>query len=144
MHVGVNWEREAGGDQLLGPELNLELPFFDQNQAQIAKAEFMVRMAEKKALALKDTVHEEIHNSLARVSFLQTKMSLTEKTILPARRQALQYADHWAGLMQLSHVEKLEAEAELIHAQMDWIIDQLEYHLALADLEIEMGGRLAN
>jgi cobalt-zinc-cadmium efflux system outer membrane protein len=144
VHLGVNWEQETGGDQLLGPELGMELPIFDQNQAQIARAEFMVRMAEKKAFALKGKIYEQINNSLAKLSFLNTKLAVTEKGILPARHQAMQYADHWAGLMQLSEVERLEAETKLAHAAMDLIIDRLEYHLAIADLEMEMGGRLVD
>ena len=142
VHLGINWERESGGEQLLGPELGLELPLFDQNQARIAKAEFMVRMAEKKALALKGMIYEQIIGSLARVSFFKTQMGVTEQSILPARQKALQYADHWAGLMQLSQVERLETEAELIRTQMDAIIDKLNYHLAITDLEMEMGGVL--
>ena len=43
--IGPSFEREA--DTILGPAITMTLPLFDQNQAQIAKADFLLQRALK-------------------------------------------------------------------------------------------------
>ena len=142
IHIGANWERETGGDEVLGPELDIELPLFDQNQAGIAKTEYMIRMAEKKALAIKSMIEEQVSNSLAKLDFLGDKLRITQQRIIPAMEKASQFAAKWASLMQLSQVERLEAELDLLRSKLEVLDTRLEYALALADLELELGGKL--
>ncbi len=43
MNLGASYEREVDGDEVLGPGIDIQLPIFDQNQAQIAKAQYKFR-----------------------------------------------------------------------------------------------------
>jgi outer membrane protein TolC len=138
----VNWEREPSGGEVMGPELEVELPLFDANQAQIAKAEYLVRQEQKKALALKSMVFEQVGNRLAEIAFLRDKLRITRESILPARQKASNFAGRWASLMQLSQVERLQAESELLHTELELINTRLALALALAGLELELGGAL--
>lgn len=53
-------ERGRSTEFIIGPSLDLELPIFDQNQAQIAKAEYACLQARKTLEALDRTVVQEV------------------------------------------------------------------------------------
>lgn len=142
VNLGVDWEREAGGNQLLGPKLGLELPLFDQNQAGIARAEYQARMWAKQVEALEGRVREEVGTDLERVRFLLLKQEYLDQRLRPLREQALAYAQKWAGLMQLSQVTLLEAQRTLLRTPLMGLRASLELHQALAELEYHLGGRL--
>ena len=52
VQLGLSYERVDGVDAL-GPAAGVELPLFDQNQAQIAKARYLCEAAEKNLTALR-------------------------------------------------------------------------------------------
>ncbi|HUU83100.1 MAG TPA: TolC family protein [Phycisphaerae bacterium] len=53
-------ERGQSMDFIIGPSLDIELPIFDQNQAQIAKAEYACQQARKTLEALDRAVVQEV------------------------------------------------------------------------------------
>ena len=54
---------EKGQDVILGPSLGIELPIFDQNQAQIAKAQYALFQANKTLDALDRAVTQEVRSA---------------------------------------------------------------------------------
>ena len=59
-------ERRRNTDLIIGPSVDLELPIFDQNQAQIAKARYMYQKAVKTLDALDRSVAQEVRSAVDR------------------------------------------------------------------------------
>jgi outer membrane protein TolC len=72
--VGASYEREADGAEVFGPGFDIELPIFDQNQAQIAKAKYRIRQARKNLQALEGKVREEVTSDLERIHLHETRV----------------------------------------------------------------------
>lgn len=142
VEIGASYEREVDGDEFFGPGIGIQIPIYDQNQAQIAKAEFMVRRAKKKLQAILRKVREEIVHDLERIRLQQSTIQLIEHSILPLRRNALAYADKWVGAMQLNQLYLLEAQRGILVSQLEHTRALLELRNALTDLEYHLGGKL--
>ncbi|MBW2205894.1 MAG: TolC family protein [Deltaproteobacteria bacterium] len=140
--IGASYERDVDGDAAFGPGIDIQIPIYDQNQAQIAKAEFMVRRAEKQLQAILRKVREEIVHDLERIRLQQSTIRLIEHSILPLRRNALAYADKWVGAMQLNQLYLLEAQRGMLVSQLEHTRSLLELRNAHTDLEYHLGGKL--
>jgi outer membrane protein TolC len=93
-----------------GPYFNLSLPIFDDNHAQIARAEFLLKQAEQELVATKIKILEEINKSFTELAALEQEIERYENMILPAHEQAIDYAYTYASSMQLSMTTALQAE----------------------------------
>lgn len=142
VHIGASYEREPDGDSVFGPGVVLQIPLYDQNQAQIAKAEYMVRRAQKQLQSVQRKAREEIVHDLERVRHIQRTIHLIEHSILPLRRSALAYADKWVGAMQLNQLYLLAAQRGILMSQLEYTRALLELRNALTDLEYHLGGKL--
>ena len=142
VEIGASFEREPDGGERFGPGIGIQIPIYDQNQAQIAKAEFKVRRARKQLESLQERVREEIEHDLERIRFQQSAIQLIEHRILPLRQNALAYADKWVGAMQLNQLYLLEAQRGMLQSRLDHTRAVLTLCNALTDLEYHMGGKL--
>jgi cobalt-zinc-cadmium efflux system outer membrane protein len=140
--LGVSYEREADGADVFGPGFDIELPIFDQNQAQIAKARYRIRQARKNLQALEGKVREEVTSDLERTHFHQTQVHTFREKIIPLREKAIEYAERWVNAMQLNRLYLLEAQKGLLQSRRDYLEALMERQKALVDLELHMGGKL--
>jgi len=134
------YEREAGGGELYGPGIGLELPIFDQNQAAVAAARFRVRQAHKQLQALEGRIREELSRDLARVELNWNRLKALDEVIIPARRKIVAFAETFVQAMQLNRLHLLKAEENLIQARLERLEALRELSWALADLERDLGG----
>lgn len=139
--VGVSYEREPGGDAVLGPGIDIQLPIFDQNQAKIAKAQYHLRQARKELQALEGRVREEIARDLEMIRFQQGRLKRFRERIIPMREKALAYAKGWVNAMQLNRLFLLEAQKGLLVSRRVYLEARLALQRASVDLELHMGGR---
>jgi len=140
--LGVSYEREADGADVFGPGFDIQLPIFDQNQAQIAKAQYMIRQAGKNLQALEGKVREEVTSDLERMHFHQTQVHRFREKIIPLREKAMEYAERWVSAMQLNRLYLLEAQKGLLQSRREYLEALMERQRALVDLELHMGGKL--
>jgi outer membrane protein TolC len=118
------------------------LPIFDQNQAQIAKAQYKNRQARKTLQALEGKVREEITGDLERINFHQVQVQTFREKIIPFREKAIGYAEKWVNAMQLNRLYLLEAQKGLLQSRREYLEALMERQKALVDLELHMGGKL--
>jgi cobalt-zinc-cadmium efflux system outer membrane protein len=142
LDLGVAYERETDGTDLLGPAVDIQLPLFDQNQAQISKAQYRVRRAKKTLEALEGQVREEVTKDLERIHLFQTRKTHFQEKIIPLRRELLDYADQWVNVMQLNRLYLLEAQKGLLESHREHLQTEMQFQHALTDLERHLGGRL--
>ncbi len=140
IEAGAAFEREAEGGELVGPALGLQLPLFDQNQAQIAKAAYQLRKARKQRLAVVGMVREEVAAAAERLAVARQDAMIIRDQVLPAYQGAIDYAEKYSGAMQLNMLFLLEARKEQVASSRRYIDALREARAAEVDLERALGG----
>jgi len=138
--MGASFEREVDGDKTFGPGLDLEIPLFDQNQAQIARASYRLRQARKNRQALEGEIREQVLHDLEEIRMLKEQCRLHEKHIIPLRKKALAYTARWVNAMQMNRLHLLESERELIESKMEHLKARRQLNHAVWNLEYHLGG----
>lgn len=139
VHIGGTLEREFDGKKSLGPVFDVELPIFDQNQAQIAKAEYEVRKAQKELYALEDLIRMEIANDISRIKHLSTKKNLLKEKMLPLQEQIVAFVSEWTDNMQINRFQLIEAKKDLIELKIKHIDTVMKLREELINLEYHTG-----
>lgn len=142
INLGVSYERDPDGAGVLGPGFDIQFPIFDQNQAQIAKAQYRIRQVRKSLQALEGQVREEVTSDLERIHLHQARIQRFQEKIIPLREKAIGYAERWVNAMQLNRLYLLEAQRGLLQSRLEYLEALLERQQGLVDLERHMGGKL--
>ncbi len=140
--LGVSYERDADGADVFGPGVDIELPLFDQNQAQIARAQYGIRRARKSLQALEGKVRQEITSDLERINFHRVRVQTLREKVIPFREKAIGYAEKWVNAMQLNRLYLLEAQRGLLQSRREYLQALMEHQKALVNLELHMGGKV--
>ncbi len=122
--AGVALESE-GGDWAIGPAVEVELPIFDQNQAQIAKAEFRLAQTQRRLEALSTLVAQQVRGAHARYSLARDTVRLYEQDLLPLRQTSLDLAREAFAAGKTGFLSVLEAQNRLVTARREYV-GQLE------------------
>lgn len=140
--LGASYERDVEGTEGFGPALDIQLPLFDQNQAQIARARYEIRQERKNLQALEGQIREEVTKDLEHIRLFQTRKQSFGEKIIPLREKVLEYAEKWVHAMQLNRLYLLEAQRGLLQSKKEYLEVITDYQHALVDLELHLGGRL--
>ncbi len=134
-------ERRQIVDALIGPSLNVTLPIWDQNQAQIAKARFKAAQRRKEYEDLLDTIAQQVQEASTiaqsadeQVRFYRDQAVPQAEASVNAARRAYQGGEQ--GILVL-----IEAQETLIRLRRSYIDAATAYAVALAELERAIGGR---
>jgi cobalt-zinc-cadmium efflux system outer membrane protein len=144
VRVGISHERESDGTNTLGPGIEMELPLFDQNRAQITGARYMLMQAQRELEALEGAVQLEISNDRENVLMYRNKATVLEERIIPLWQDALEYARKWVGVMQLNRLYLLEAQKELLQSRREYTEALLQLNLAYSSFQRDLGGSIPN
>lgn len=130
-------------DWTIGPMIDFELPIFDHNQAQVARAihEFRQRWAEYEELW--QTVASEVRMSKVMYDQNQRQLELFRDSILPEVNRNLEVArqSYSAGREQLTIF--LQIQEDQIMTRLTALGFQRDLLLNRAELERQIGGKLA-
>lgn len=124
-----------GTDTIAGPTLSLELPLWDQNQAQIAKADRLVEQARQRRDALLVSVSQGIHASLARVRTATENAAFYHRQFVPTAERNVSLAQEGYRIGRVPFLSLLEAQ----RAYLSTRASELEAlgAAALAEIELE-------
>lgn len=122
-------------DWVLGPELGVELPLFDQNQAQVAKAEYVHQQVLKVLDALERELTQEAFVAVERATTAAENARFYKEKVLPLREAGLSLAQgaYSAGRATLLSVQ--EAQRLLLEARAGYIDALTNHALAIVELE---------
>jgi len=142
IEVGVDMHRDANGPLLLGPNLVIELPIFDQRQAVIARLEAQKRQQERRLWGVAIDARSEVRLAEARLRAGRQMVKHYRDTLVPLRKilaeQALlQYNGMFIGLYQLILAKQGE-----IDAHRGYLGALRDYWSARAELARVLGGGL--
>jgi cobalt-zinc-cadmium efflux system outer membrane protein len=129
-------------DTLLGPTLDITLPIWDQNQAQIAKARYQALQRRKEYEDLLDAVAQEVAQSFAAARAGRKLVEFYRDQALPLAQQNVEAARRAYQAGEQSIVALIDAQKALIAQRREYLNAQRDFAIALAELERAVGGHL--
>ncbi|HZL37997.1 MAG TPA: TolC family protein [Tepidisphaeraceae bacterium] len=139
--LGVDTEREPGGQSVTGPQLSLQIPIFDQGQAQVAKLEAQFRQFQGRFQAMAIDARSEVREARDRM-LAQRNLAEFYKVLLPERIRILNLTlQQYNGMLKGPYDLLLAKQSEVV-AEQAYIDSWRDYWIARAQLERAVGGRL--
>lgn len=140
---GLYFERTTTNDKLLGPSFTAKLPYFDYNQAQIAKAKYNLEKAKKELIAKRIKVKTEVYQNYVNYIAYLEQVEIYDKKLMPVNeiiiQNILKSHEESRGSSQVS---LLQSETPIYETKF-FLLDL--YHNTLdsfTDLENSVGKRL--
>lgn len=143
--LGVSAERPEGGSSsefLLGPTGTLELPLFDQNQAQVSRARFHLAELQKEHEALLAEAAQGVRAAADAATVSVGAVRLIEAELLPEATRGLDLARRSFELGDATTTLLLESQRALVMARQALLDARLEAALARVELERQLGAPL--
>ena len=141
--VGVDTERDTGGQRVTGPTLSLELPLFDQGQPALAKLAAQYRQAQRSFEALAVNIRSEVREARDALIAARDVAEYYEKVLLPQRQRVLHETLLHYNAMQKSSYELLAAKEREQIAERGYVEALRDYWIARARLQTAVGGNLS-
>jgi len=135
-------ERRQVIDSLLGPSLDITLPIWDQNQAQIAKARFQAVAARKAYEAILDEVARDIQQAQTVAASASELVAFFEDEALPQARSSVEAAQRGYQAGHLDILAMLDLQKTLVAQQEAFIGAKRDLAIAVGELRRATGGRL--
>jgi outer membrane protein, heavy metal efflux system len=133
--IGAISEREGTSGTRGGVSAAVELPLFQQGQAEITRSGARRDAAAARVRALEVAIDAEVHSQLEQLSQLRTQVTLYREQLIPQRETAVTELSRRANFMLSGPFELLDAKQSLQQSESGAIEALQEYwqgHLALA------------
>ncbi|WP_438481149.1 TolC family protein [Oleiharenicola lentus] len=142
LNIGVETERESDGGRKTGPNVEVELPLFDQGQIETQRLQAKLRQSRDLADALAAEIGSEIRAAHASLLATHEAASFYEQTLLPQQRRVLREELLHYNAMQHSVHELLAAKERQQRTEQDAVEALRDYWLARVELEHALGTQL--
>lgn len=129
-------------DLVLGPTIEVPLPIFDQNLAQIAKAQARARELVQRYEEVEQRVIEGVRAALTRRRLAEERVRLFQTALLPVQEASLDIARKAYQTGRESILAVLQAQEALIRTHLNFTASARDLAIATADLERELSGRI--
>ena len=111
--------KDEGEDSLsVGPGLAIEIPIFNQNDGQIARAEAELEQAARQYEAVRQDIMLQVRQAQTRYVSAHEEFELWDSGIVPALEIAIERARKSLGAGEGSYSSVLEAQLKLVEARM--------------------------
>jgi outer membrane protein, heavy metal efflux system len=127
---------------VVGPSVSLELPIFDQKQAEIARLESRLRQSEARSAALSLDVSSQVRSAHQRLRNARRLAEQLRGKLIPLREQAVALSQQFYNFMLVGSFELLATRQAEIAAYRDYVGAVRDYWIARAELERAVGARL--
>ena len=145
LSIGISVERPAVvGDTVVGPALTATIPIFDQNQAQVSRAEYLYLQAIKSLEAIELAMAQEIRGSVDRAATAASMVAFYERELLPQAEQNLEFARTAYTSGQATLIAMLETQRTFIEARTGYIQARRAAATATSRLEQAVGRPLSS
>ena len=122
LSIGISVERPAvAGDTVVGPAFTATIPIFDQNQAQVSRAEYLYLQALKSLEAIELGMAQEIRGTVDRARTAVSLVAFYQSELLPQAEQNLEFATTAYTSGQVSLIAMLEAQRTFLEARTGYI-----------------------
>jgi outer membrane protein, heavy metal efflux system len=140
---GAAVHREQGENNwIAGPSLSLEIPVFDQRQAEIASLEARQRQSRRRVEALTLEVVADVRRAWEELRAARSLAEHLLRSLIPARERVVELSQHHYDFMLLGTFDLLLAKREEIGAYRDYVEAVRDYWTRVAELEKAVGTRV--
>jgi cobalt-zinc-cadmium efflux system outer membrane protein len=140
--LGAEAEREVEGGWSVGPAFELELPLFDQRQAEVAAARAKERREAEAFAALAVAIRSEVRVAHARLATARARVRHYERTVLPLRATILDETLREHNAMQVGVAALLLAKTGQVEAGSRYVTALADYWSARVALDRAVGAEL--
>lgn len=140
--IGVTFKREPDGEKLVGPDLVLSLPLFDQGQARVARIESELRMSERRLERLAVDARSQAREARLRLQAAYEAANHYRTALLPLHQTVVQETLKLYNGMLVGVYELLLAQQMQVQTARQYVDASREFWLAWVELERAIGGRL--
>ena len=140
--IGITFKREPNGEKLLGPEVSLGLPIFDQGQAQVARRASELRQSERRLEATAVDVRSQAREARLRLQAAHEVVMHYRNAVLPLQQTVVAETLKFYNGMLIGVYELLAAQQGQAHAARQHIEASKAFWLTWVDLERAVGTSL--
>jgi len=140
--VGISTERDTDGQWVVGPTLALELPVFNQGQADIARLQSQLRQSQKKLKAQAIEVRSEIRALRGQLLMTRNLVDHYRNVVLPLRERIVELTLQKYNYMLVGTFDLLMARQQEFDGYQKYIEAVRDYWNIRADMAKAAGGRL--
>jgi cobalt-zinc-cadmium efflux system outer membrane protein len=142
IEVGVSTERETDRTWVTGPSLAIELPIFNQRQADIARLEAQLRRSQKRLTAQAIDIRSEVRSLRNRLILQRNVIDHYRQTVLPLREKIVNLTLKKYNYMLLGAFDLLAAKQQEFEAHQKYYEALRDYWIIRAEMQRSLGGRL--
>jgi cobalt-zinc-cadmium efflux system outer membrane protein len=142
LDLGMNVHRDPDGPVTIGPTFDLELPIFDQKQAEVARLRAQLHAAQHRNDALAIAIRSEVRQTRNRLMAARMTIEYYAKILVPLRERIVTLSQEQYNAMLLGVYQLLQAKQSEINTYREYIEAVRDYWIARADLERAIGTRL--
>jgi cobalt-zinc-cadmium efflux system outer membrane protein len=124
---------------ILGPSLGVELPIFDQHQAQIAKAQYALHQARKTLEAVDRAVTQEVRSVADRALTAWRLMQKFREQSIPLAESNLELSREAYRAGRASFLSVLEAQRSFLEARSGLVDASQGAAVSVPELERTIG-----
>ncbi len=130
---------QRGQDLIIGPSLGIELPIFDQNQAQIARAQYALHQALKTMDALDRAVTQEVRSAVDRAMTAWRLMRMYRDQSIPLAKSNLDLSREAYRAGRASFLSVLEAQRFFLETRRGYVEASQSAATMIPELERTIG-----
>ena len=135
--------KDEGEDSLtVGPGLEFEIPIFNQNQSQIARAKTELEQASRQYEALRQNIILEVKQAYTRYVSAYEQFDLWNNDIVPSLEQVLEQTSKSFEIGEVPYLTVLEAKRKLIEAKVQLAELTANVHRSAAELNYYVGKKM--
>jgi len=142
VEVGISTERDSDGQWVVGPSLALEMPIFNQGQADIARRQSQLRQSQERLKARAIEIRSEIRSLRNRLIMTRNLIGHYRKVILPLREQIVDLTLQKYNYMLVGTFDLLIAKKQQFDDYQKYIETVRDYWIIRTDMAKTAGGRL--
>jgi cobalt-zinc-cadmium efflux system outer membrane protein len=140
--IGITFKREPNGEKLLGPEVSLGLPLFDQGQARVARRASELRQSERRLEAMAVDVRSQAREARLRLQAAHEVVMHYRNALLPLQQTVVAETLKFYNGMLIGVYELLAAQQGQAHAAKQYVEASKAFWLTWVDLERAVGTSL--
>ncbi|MGD2099146.1 MAG: TolC family protein [Desulfobacterales bacterium] len=142
IEVGISRERDTDRTWVTGPSLAIELPIFNQRQADIARLEAQLRRSQKRLTAQAIEIRSEVRSLRNRLIMQRNIIDHYRRSILPLREQIVDLTLKNYNFMLTGAFDLIMAKQQEFEAYQKYLEAIRDYWNIRADIQRSLGGRL--
>lgn len=139
--IGFSYAKDFERSKGIGPLLALELPIFDMNQAQVARAQFGLAQAQKNLKAKTLEATHMLNTEFANYNAAQKRITVLTSAVIE-QKKAVEYTYQYFPTMQLPLTILIETRISLLDVELQLLKAHYDLYGAYINIQKIIGRRL--